>query len=97
MRERRYLTFDMNNARHVKALKLFSAQPDKGRSEFVIDCILKTQQENRLEETIRQTILETLSRLSLSASSNPVAPSELHSTNNLSELPESLLYAMDDI
>lgn len=97
MRERRYLTFDMNNQRHVEALKLFSEQPDKRRSEFIIDCILKAQQESRLEEVIRQTISEALAAISLSGFVNSETPTKLQSTDNISELPEALICAMDDI
>ncbi len=97
MRERRYLTFDMNNPRHVEALKLFSAQPDKGRSEFVIDCILKAQQESRLEEVIRQTISKALEGISLSGLVKSETPPQLQSTDSISDLPEALICALDDI
>jgi len=97
MRERRYLTFDMNNPRHVEALSLFSAQSDKIRSEFVIDCILKTQQEGHIEEVIRQTILKALAGISLHVSDSSEASSQPQSTENISDLPEALLFAMDDI
>ena len=97
MRERRYLTFDMNNPRHTEALKIVSEQPDKKRSEFVIDCILKVQQEEHLEKVIRQTIIEALSGLTFPASDNSNAPSELQSTENISDLPEELVFAMEDI
>lgn len=46
MRERRYLTFDMQNPRHKEAFELFTAQPSKLRSEFVVNCILESQEEN---------------------------------------------------
>jgi hypothetical protein len=97
MRERRYLTFDMNNPRHRKALHLFSAQSDKHRSEFVIDCILKAQQERRIEEVIRTAISETLMGLSLPASDTSVTPVKLQFTEDISDLPEALVCAMDDI
>jgi hypothetical protein len=97
MRERRYLTFDLNNPRHVEALRLFSAQPDKIRSEFVIDCILKTQQEDHMEEVIRQTIINVLEGFSLHVSDTSKTPSKLQSTENISDIPQALLFAMDDI
>lgn len=95
MRERRYLTFDINNPRHMEALKVFMEQPDKGRSDFVIDCILKAQQENQLAELIRQTITEALAGISL----RPLVhtSSELHATENISELPEALICSLDEI
>jgi hypothetical protein len=97
MRERRYLTFDMNNPRHAEALKLFSEQPDKVRSEFAIDCILKAQQESRLEEVIRQTISKALVGVSLSGLVKSETSPKLQSTDNISDLPEALIFAMDDI
>ena len=95
MRERRYLTFDMNNPRHIEALKLFSEQTEKMRSEFVIDCILKAQQEKKMEEAIRKTISEMLTGTSLSVSVNSDAPPNLQSTENISDLPKELICAMD--
>ena len=97
MRERRYLTFDMNNPRHVEALRLFSVQTDKMRSEFVIDCILKAQQENRMEDVVRQSISEALSGISLHVSDTSVIPSKLQVTENISDLPDELVTSMNDI
>ena len=97
MRERRYLTFDMNNPRHREALHLFSAQSDKHRSEFVIDCILKAQQESLIGEIIRTAISETLASLSLPASDNSISPVNLQFTEEITDLPEALVCAMDDI
>jgi len=96
MRERKYLTFDMNNPRHVEALKMFSAQPDKTRSEFVIDCILKAQQEDHVKEMIRHTIIEALAGVTLQVSASSKAPSKLQPTENISDLPEALIDSMDD-
>lgn len=97
MRERRYLTFDMNNPRHVEALKLFSARSDKNRSEFIVDCILESQQEDRIEEVIRQTLLKTLSEIPLYISDASETTSEPKSTENISDLPDVLVSAMDDV
>jgi hypothetical protein len=97
MRERRYLTFDMNNPRHMEALCLFSAQSDKMRSEFVVDCILKAQQEDRMEEVIRQTISKALAGITLLVSACLEAPPQPQSTENIYDLPQALLSAMDDI
>lgn len=91
------MTFDMNNPRHTKALKLFSAQTDKRRSEFVIDCILKAQQEKQIEEVIRKTISEALTGILLSGSVNSDAPLNLQSTENISDLPKELICAMNGI
>ncbi len=97
MRERRYLTFDMNNPRHMEALKVFTEQPDKGRSDFVINCILKAQQENQLAELIRQTITEALAGISPRPLDHSDTSSDLHATKNISELPEALICSLDEI
>jgi hypothetical protein len=87
----------MNNPRHVEAIKLFSAQPDKARSEFIIDCILKFKQEDRLEAVIRQTISESLTGITLHVSASSKTPSILQPTENISDLPNELVASMDDI
>jgi acetoacetate decarboxylase len=87
----------MDNPRHREALALFSAQSSKLRSEFVIDCILKAQQENRIEEVIRQTITDTLAGISLRPSVHSDTSPELHATENISDLPEVLICSLDDI
>jgi hypothetical protein len=97
MRERRYLTLDMNNPRHVEALKLFSDQSDRMRSEFVIDCILKAHQEDRLEEVIRHILSKALMGISAHVSAASETPSKLQPTENISDLPDDLVASMDDI
>jgi hypothetical protein len=97
MRERRYLTFDMNNPRHVEALKLLSDQSDKMRSEFVIDCILKAQQVEHMEAVIRQIISESLADITLQVLASSKTLFTPQSTENVSDLPESLVSAMDEI
>lgn len=97
MRERRYLTFDMNNSRHVEALRLFSAHPSKMRSEYIIDCILKSQQENRMEQVIRKTLMKVFAGIPLHISDTSETTSEPQTTKNISDLPDVLINAMDDV
>ncbi len=97
MRERRYLTFDMENPRHREAFILFSAQSGKRRSEYVVDCILQAQQDNRLEETIRKVITETLKDVSISARATESITTDLRTTECLSDLPDSLISSLDEI
>jgi len=94
MRERRYLTFDMNDPRHVEALKIFSMQPDKLKSEYVISCILQAQQTERLETVIRQTISEALKGLKLTSTAEQPTKQAIE---DISDLPDTLLSMMDDI
>jgi len=94
MRERRYLTFDMNDPRHVEALKIFSMQPDKLKSEYVISCILQARQPERLETVIRQTISDALKGLNVTAVTESIPK---QATEDISDLPDTLLSMMDDI
>lgn len=97
MRERRYLTFDMQNPRHREAFTLFSEQPNKLRSEYVVNCILKSQEENRLEDTIRRVIEAALKNTAFSIADSQGAEVSLQATNDISDLPEALLSSLDDI
>ena len=97
MRERRYLTFDMENPRHQKAFELYTAQSGKLRSEYVVDCILKVQHENRLEKILRQIIKEELKNVPFSVTAYKSKSEDLHTTDKISELPEALLSSLDDI
>ena len=97
MRERRYLTFDMENPRHREAFELFNTQSGKLRSEYVVDCILKVQNENRLEEILRQIIKEELKHVSFSATDFKSKSADLHTTENISDLPEALISSLDEI
>lgn len=97
MRERRYLTFDMENLRHREAFALFSAQSGKRRSEYVVECILQAQQENHLEETIRRIITEALSSVPVAAPAVERTTADLQTTKSLADLPDVLLSSLDDI
>ncbi len=87
----------MENPRHREAFALFNAQSGKLRSEYVVDCILKVQHENRLEEILRQIIKEELKNISLFVSDSKSKSEDLHTTESISELPEALLSSLDDI
>lgn len=96
MRERRNLTFDMDNPRHREALILFDVQPGKLKSEYVIGCILQTEQENRLEAVIRKTVSEALVGVSYIPAGNASPKKETKPTEDIADLPEDLRFAMDD-
>ncbi len=95
MRQRRYLTFDMDNPRHREALAIFEAQPNKLKSEFVIGCILDSAQESHLEAVIRQTVSDALAGISF-AEREPLLVRETAPTEDIADLPTVLLLAMDD-
>ncbi|HWR20047.1 MAG TPA: hypothetical protein VN608_10530 [Clostridia bacterium] len=88
------MTFDMSNPRHVEALALFSAQPDRSRSEFIINCILQAEQESRLEAVIRKSVSEALEGIRF-VERKPLPEKEAALTDNISDLPGALLSMMD--
>ena len=96
MRQRRYLTFDMDNPRHREALAIFEAQPNKLKSEFVIGCILDSAQENHLEAVLRQTVSDALAGIRF-AEREPLPARETAPTEDIADLPADLLFAMDDV
>jgi len=93
MRERKYLTFDTQNPRHMEALRIFTEQPEKLRSEYVISCILRAQEEERLENLIRQTIRDALAGCKISAGGE--IPKE-REVVDIADLPDALLTMMED-
>lgn len=95
MRQRRYLTFDMDNPRHCEALAIFEAQPNKLKSEFVISCILDSAQANRLEAMIRQTVSDALAGIRF-AEHESLPARETAPTEDIADLPADLLFVMDD-
>ena len=97
MRERRYLTFDMENLRHREAFALFSAQSAKRRSEYVVDCIIKAQDESRMVETIQQIIIEGLKGISFSTPIAEKKAAVLQTTEKITELPDALLSSLEEI
>lgn len=90
------MTFDMENPRHRDAFELFTSQPSKLRSEFVVGCILAVQEENRLEKTIHKVISEALKNVALSAHP-PERDMDLQRTEDVSKLPDVLIASLDEI
>lgn len=95
MRQRRYLTFDMDNPRHREAFAIFDAQPNKLKSEFVIGCILESAQADHLEAVIRQSVSDSLAEIRF-AERKPLPARETAPTEDIADLPTDLLFAMDD-
>ncbi len=88
------MTFDMENTRHVLALAHFDAQPSRLKSEYVIDCILKNELGNQLEDVVRESIVKALADVSVSALDSQ-SEATATPTENLSDLPHELIHAMD--
>ena len=87
----------MENPRHREAFVLFSAQSGKLRSEYVVDCILQTQQENHLEKKMRKVLTEALKNITLTVSDTKKTTTDLQMTESLSDLPDVLLSSLDEI
>jgi hypothetical protein len=87
----------MENPRHREAFALFSAQSAKRRSEYVVDCIIKAQDEDRMVDTIRMIIMGALKGISFS---NPISENkteDLQITVDITELPDALLSSLEEI
>lgn len=97
MRERRYLTFDMQNPRHIEAFDLFMAQPNKLGSEFVVNCILAAQEESRLEKMMRMVIAQALNDVDISVHNPPNTDTDLQTTEDVTCLPDVLIDSLDEI
>ncbi len=93
MRERRYLTFDMNDPRHRQALALLSARSSKQRSEYIISCILKAEQEVELKEVVHAAVLDALKGVSLTERTER----QKDTVESVTELPGALLSMLDEI
>jgi hypothetical protein len=87
----------MENTRHREAFSLFSAQSAKRRSEYVVDCIIKAQDENRLVETIQKIIMEALRGVSFPTPTAENKTADLQTTENITELPDALLSSLEEI
>lgn len=99
MRERRYLTFDMQNPRHREAFSLFTAQPSKLRSEFVVNCILEAQETERLEKIVRREFSEALkgAAISVDALQQAEMKIQIQATEKIFDLPDVLLTSLENI
>lgn len=87
----------MQNPRHREAFALFTAQPNKLRSEFVVNCILAEQEENRLEKVVRQVITETLKDATFSVATPKKDEADFQTTGDVSDLPNALLSSLDEL
>ena len=80
-------------------MRILYAEPERQRTEFIVDCILQREQADHLEQTIRRIVREEIRRLNLSPSaseSKEAAFLPLEKGASLSDIPDSLLHAMDE-
>lgn len=81
----------MDDPRHREAEALVSRQGSRQRTDFVVSSILMANQAESLEQTVRRVIRDELRILRLSP------PPQLESEVQLSDLPDSLINALDDL
>lgn len=85
----------MDDPRHREAEVLFAGQASRQRTEYVVTSILTANQTECLEQAVRQAIREELKQISLQ--SNCIQPEEAAAGVQLTDLPGSLLHALDDL
>ena len=90
MRKRYYLSFDMDDPRHREAEALIAGQVSRQRTEYVVASVLASKQAELLEWLVRQAVRDELKSLRLS---EPQTEPEVE----LSELPDSLLNALEEL
>ena len=74
---------NLDNTDHKKAWEILQSVPDGQKSSYLVQVILKDQENNQLEESIRQAIREELAGVSISGSGESVSKKE--------EIPSQML------
>ena len=94
MRKRYYLSFNMDDARHREAERLFTQQASRQRTEFVVSSILSAKQNSHMEQIVRQAVREEINQLSLRAT--PLQEEQAVAAQ-LEDIPGSLIHALEDL
>ena len=74
---------NLDNTDHKKAWEILQSVPDGQKSSYLVQVILKDQENNQLEKSIRQAIREELAGISISGSGESVSKKE--------EIPSQML------
>lgn len=64
---------NLDNPDHQKAWEILQSVPDGQKSSYLVQVILKDQENNQLEKSIRQAIREELAGVSISGSGESVS------------------------
>jgi hypothetical protein len=94
-RKRYYLSFDMDNPRHRDAEALFAQQASRQRTEYVVNSILTAHQSEILEQIVRQAIRDELRNAAPQLQAT--LPGETNTYVQLSDLPGSLIHALEEL
>lgn len=95
MRKRYYLSFDMDDPRHREAEALLANQGSRQRTECVVAGILAAKQSGHMERLVRQAVRDELK--SLQYQPPKTLPEETAGETQLTDLPDSLIHALDEI
>ena len=87
MRNRYFVSFNMEDEIHMEAYNAVMKVAPNQRSQFIINCIHAIAEEHRLENVLRQTIREELSAVSF----RPAESAAPEVTATVDELPKNLL------
>lgn len=85
----------MNNPKHREAEALFAQQASRQRSEYVVNSILTAHQSESLEQIVRQAIRDELSNAAPQLQAT--LPGETDTDVQLSDLPGSLIHALEEL
>lgn len=94
-RKRYYLSFDMDNPRHREAESLFARQASRQRTEYVVAGILTAYQTESLEQIVRQAVKDEMRNVRLLLQTT--LPEKTDADVQLSDLPGSLIHALDEL
>ena len=95
MRKRYYLSFDMDDPRHREAEALLTDQGSRQRTEYVVSGLLAAKQADHIDRIIRQAVREELKDLQCPPSG--LLSGKAAGETQLTDLPDSLVHALDEI
>lgn len=85
----------MDNPRHRDAEALFAQQASRQRTEYVVNSILTAHQSEILEQIVRQAIRDELRNATPQLQAT--LPGETNTDVQLSDLPGSLIHALEEL
>lgn len=85
----------MDNPRHREAEALFARQASRQRTEYVVNSILTAYQSEILEQIVRQAVRDELQNIKLPQQTT--LPEEMDTSVQLSDLPGSLIHALEEL
>jgi hypothetical protein len=85
----------MDNPRHREAETLLARQASRRRTEYVVTSILAAHQTESMEQVVRQAVRDELRNAVLQLQAT--LPGETGTDVQLSDLPDSLIHALEEL